>query len=148
MATLHLCAPQDMTRLAPLMARFAEEFRLPEPAAAREAAVAPLLAGSPYGAAYLIGPPRTPVGYLVVTFGWSIEFGGMEGWIDEIYIREAVRGRGIATEALAALIRALREVDVRALHLEADREDRAAQRLYLKSGFELRDRYSLMTYWL
>jgi ribosomal protein S18 acetylase RimI-like enzyme len=145
MAALTLCRPEDAERLADLMARFAAEYGLAGRDEARNTAVQPLLEGSPYGAAYLFGPPRAPTGYLVVTFGWSIELGGMEAWIDEIYVRTAVRGRGLATEALFALARALREAGVAAIHLEVDRDDPAAQNLYRKCGFALRDRYSLMT---
>jgi len=145
MAALSLCRPEDAERLTDLMARFAAEYGLAGQDEARNTAVQPLLEGSPYGAAYLFGPPRAPTGYLIVTFGWSIELGGMEAWIDEIYVRTAVRGRGLATEALFALARALREAGVAAIHLEVDRDDPAAQRLYRKCGFALRDRYSLMT---
>ena len=145
MAALTLCRPEDAERLADLMFRFAAEYRLAGQDEARNAAVRPLLEGSPYGAAYLFGPPRAPTGYLVVTFGWSIELGGMEAWIDEIYVRTAVRGRGLATEALFALARALREAEVAAIHLEVDRDDPAAQKLYHKCGFALREPYSLMT---
>lgn len=145
MAALTLCGPDEAERLADLMARFAAERGLAGRDEARAAAVIPLLDGSPYGAAYLFGPPRAPTGYLVVTFGWSLELGGMEAWIDEIYVRSAVRGRGLATEALFALARALRDAGVAAIHLEVDRNDPAAQKLYRKCGFALRDGFGLMT---
>ncbi len=145
MAALTLCGPEEAERLADLMSRFADEYGMAGRDEARNASVAPLLDGSPYGAAYLFGPTRAPTGYLIVTFGWSIEMGGMEAWIDEIYVRTAVRGRGLATEALFALARALRDAGVTAIHLEVDRDDPAAQKLYRKCGFAPRDRYSLMT---
>ena len=112
---------------------------------ARAAGLHPLLDGIPHGAAYLIGPPRAPIGYVVVTFGWSIEFGGMDGFIDEIFIRPGVRGRGIATEVLLALPRALADAGVKALHLEVGTENAVAQRLYGRAGFRLREGYHLMT---
>jgi RimJ/RimL family protein N-acetyltransferase len=69
----------------------------------------------------------------------------MDGFIDEIYLRPAVRGRGIALEALQSLRKTLQSAGLMALHLEVDREDSSSQRLYQKARFELRDRYSLMT---
>lgn len=113
--------------------------------AERTAALAPLLEGSPHGAAYLVGPSRAPIGYVIVTFGWSVEFGGMDGFIDEIYIRAAVRGRGIASEVLNALPAALAKAGVKALHLEVDRANAPVQRLYEKSGFTARPNYMLMS---
>lgn len=108
------------------------------------AAIAPLLSGTPHAVAYLIGPRRAPVGYIVVSFGYSVEFGGIDGFIDEFFVRANVRGRGIGSEVLAALLPALGEHGVKALHLEASGEN-AARRLYRKAGFKLREGYHLMT---
>ncbi|WP_425039136.1 GNAT family N-acetyltransferase [Primorskyibacter sp. S187A] len=144
-AALTLARPEHLERLVAMSGAFAEEMELPSDPDQRGAALLPLLEGSPHGAAYLIGPARAPVGYLVVSFGWSLEFGGLDGFIDEIYIRPAVRGRGMATEVLIALPKALAGAGLRALHLEVDKTDTKTQRLYAKVGFALRDRYQLMT---
>mmetsp|Transcript_6985 Transcript_6985/g.11259 ORF Transcript_6985/g.11259 Transcript_6985/m.11259 type:complete len:110 (-) Transcript_6985:2382-2711(-) len=105
----------------------------------------PLLDGIPHGAAYLIGPPRAPIGYIVVTFGWSVEFGGMDGFVDELYVRPGVRGRGIASEVLISLPRALAGAGLKALHLEVGAANENAARIYSRAGFRLRDGYHLMT---
>ena len=78
-------------------------------------------------------------------FGWSVEFGGMEGFVDELYIRPGVRGRGVATEVLMALPRALGAAGLKALHLEVSTDNDTAQRLYKRAGFQMRDGYHLMT---
>ena len=142
---LHLAASDDYEALDSLVAAFHAEMRITTTPDSRAAGLRPLLAGSPYGAAYLLGPRRAPVGYVVVTFGWSVELGGMDGFVDEIFIRPNVRGRGIATEVLNALPKALEKAELIALHLEVDRTDTAAQRLYQKAGFTPRERYMLMT---
>ncbi|MCR9125197.1 MAG: GNAT family N-acetyltransferase [Rhodobacteraceae bacterium] len=144
-AALHLAGPADLARLTGLVAAFHAEEGLPTDDAAREDALRPLLDGIPHGVAYLIGPQRAPIGYAVITFGWSIELGGMDAYVDEIYIRPGVRGRGIATEVLGRLPGALGPAGVKALHLEVDRENAAARRLYARSGFQPRARYMLMT---
>lgn len=142
---LHLARPEDLDRVLALADAFHTETGIASDAETRRAGLAPLLEGSPYGAVYLIGPARAPIGYVVVSFGWSVEFGGMDGFVDEIYVRPAVRGRGIATEVLTALPRALAEAGLRALHLEVDRQAETVQRLYARAGFAPRDRYMLMT---
>lgn len=144
-ASLHLAGPEDLPRLMPLVAAFHAEMRIDQSEEVRSNGLRPLLDGSPHGAAYLIGPARAPIGYIVVTFGWSVEFGGLDGFIDEIYVRPGVRKRGVASEVLNALPRALSAAGLRALHLEVDRENSATQRLYEKAGFVRRDRYMLMT---
>lgn len=144
-AALHLARPQDLDKLMPLVSAFHVEMGLGTEETALERALIPLLEGSPYGAIYLMGPARAPMGYVVLTFSWSLELGGMDGFIDEIYLRPAVRGRGIALETLQTLRKTMQSAGVTALHLEVDREDEAAQKLYRKARFELRERYSLMT---
>lgn len=145
MTALHLAKPEDLDRLLPLVAAFQAGEGIEQSAEKLTAALAPLLEGNPLGVVYLIGPARAPLGYIVVTFGWSLELGGMEAFVDELFIRPAVRSRGIASEVLATLPRALGEAGVRALHLEVDRTNEAAQRLYARARFEPRERYMLMT---
>ena len=69
----------------------------------------------------------------------------MDGFVDELYVRPGVRGRGIASEVLIALPRALAGVGLKALHLEVNSSNKSAQRLYRRAGFGLRDGYHLMT---
>jgi ribosomal protein S18 acetylase RimI-like enzyme len=144
-AALHLAKPDDLDRLDALAAAFQHEEGTTNTDADRRAALAPLLDGIPHGAAYLIGPARAPIGYIVVSFGWSVEFGGMDAIVDELYVRPGVRGRGIASEVLLTLPRALADAGVKALHLEVDHANETAQRLYQRSGFRARDGYKLMS---
>ena len=145
MTALHLARPEDLPRLLPLVAAFQQGEGIAESEEHVTNALAPLLEGNPLGAVYLIGPARAPLGYIVITFTWSLEYGGMDAFVDELYIRPAVRGRGIASEVLATLPRALGEAGVRALHLEVHHDNETAQRLYARAGFRPRDGYMLMS---
>ncbi|WP_171124695.1 MULTISPECIES: N-acetyltransferase [unclassified Ruegeria] len=144
-AALRLARPEDLDRLVGLVTAFHTEEGIAQDADQTRNALAPLLEGIPHGCVYLIGPGRAPLGYIILTFGWSVEFGGMDGFVDEIYIRPAVRGRGIASEVLLDLPKALAGAGLTALHLEVDRTNEAAQKLYLRTGFKPRDRYMLMS---
>jgi len=144
-AVLTLATIDHYDRLLPLVTAFHAEAGITLTDAQRAAAIAPLLEGSPHGAAYLIGPPRAPIGYIIVSFGWAVEFGGMDGFVDELFVRPGVRGRGIASEVLIALPRALSGVGLKALHLEVSTDNSGAQRLYKRAGFALREGYHLMT---
>ena len=144
-AALHLAREADADRLDALASACRAEMEIAAPDDTRRAALLPLLEGSPHGAVYLIGPARAPVGYAVVTFGWSLEQGGMTGTIDELYMRPPVRGRGIATEVLLSLAPALAEAGLRALHLRADAGNEAARRLCARAGFVAREGYMTLT---
>lgn len=144
-AALRLARPEDLDRLMALVSAFHSEEGIEQDDQKRRTALNPLLEGIPHGCVYLIGPGRAPLGYVILTFGWSVEFGGMDAFVDEIYIRPAVRGRGIATEVLLELPKALAGAGLTALHLEVDRTNEAAQKLYLRTGFKTRERYMLMS---
>lgn len=142
---LHLATPTDLDRLLPLVADFHNGQGIEQTPDQRIAALIPLLEGEPYGAIYLVGPQKAPVGYVVITFGWSVEFGGLDAFIDELYIRPGVRGRGMGSDVLTALPNALSQAGVKAVHLEVDRQNDTAQRLYMRAGFDRRDRHMLMS---
>ena len=145
-AALHLAAEDDADRLLPMIAAYHAHENIDQTDAARRDAILPLLQGSPHGAIWLIGPRRAPVGYIAISFGWSIELGGMDGFIDEFFIRPSVRGRGMGTEVLSQLIPQLARAGLKALHLEAQPDNAKARKLYEKRGFRLRDGYHLLTW--
>jgi ribosomal protein S18 acetylase RimI-like enzyme len=140
---LHLAGAGDLDRVLPMVARCHADMGVDSSEDTRLAAVQPLLEGSPLGAIWLIGPKMSPVGYVAVGFGWSIELGGMDAFIDELWVRDKVRGRGMGSEALAALQKALGEAGVKALHLEVANE--GASRIYRRAGFRPRP-HPLMTW--
>lgn len=144
MAKLHLATRDDMDKLLPMVTGFHTDEGIEMTEERRRSVLQPLLDGIPNGAVYLIGLRRAPVGYIALAFGYSIELGGYDGFVDEFWIRPAVRGRGMGTEAIAALAPVLRDAGITALHLEVGRQNPAAA-LYKRLGFEMRDGYSLMT---
>lgn len=144
-AALTLATTEHLEKLMALVTAFHEEAGITQTDEARRAGLIPLLEGIPHGVVYLMGPARAPIGYIVITFAWSLEFGGLDGFVDELYVRPGVRKRGVASETLLSLPRALAGAGLKALHLEVARDNEVAQRLYARAGFALRDGYQLMT---
>lgn len=142
---LQLATINDLDRLLPMVAAFHKETGIESDEAHRSSALRPLLEGEPHGAIWLIGPKIAPVGYVCVSFGWSIELGGLDGMIDEFWVREKVRKRGMGGEAMTALQKALQAAGVHALSLEVLGSDGAATRLYKRAGFKARGN-QLMTW--
>ena len=145
MTALTIAKPEDIDRLMKLVGDFHTEEGIAQTEEVRRAAILPLLEGSPHGVIYLAGPVRAPIGYVAVCFGWSIEFGGMDGFVDEIYIRPGVRGRGIGTEILLSLPKALARAGMKAIHLEVAQDNPRARKLYEKLGFQPREGFLLMS---
>lgn len=139
MTALTLARPDDLDRLLLLLVAHESEAGRSADEAALGRALVPLLEGSPHGAAYLIGPPRAPIGFTLLSFGWSVAAGGLVGRIEALHIRRAVRGRGIGAEVLVNLPRALAGAGLRALDIEIGREDVRARARLERLGFEARD---------
>lgn len=99
------------------------------------------------GRVFLILEEGEVAGYAVLTFGYSLEFHGRDAFVDEIYLRDEYRGKGIGKRALEFLSTVCAESGARALHLEVERRNTNAQQVYHKFGFEDHDRY-LMTKWI
>lgn len=111
------------------------------------AALAQLLSNDSYGLACLVLLDGEAAGYFVLAFGFSIEFRGRDAFIDELFVKEEFRGRGLGGAALRHAEGLCRERGIRALHLEVERENTAAQSVYRRAGFADHDRY-LLTKWL
>lgn len=109
------------------------------------AAIRPLLGQSDLGCAWFICADSQPIGYVVICFGYSIEFSGRDAFIDELFIIEAERGKGIGKTVLALVKAEAARLGVKALHLECARNNERAQRLYKSAGFVSRESFFLMS---
>ena len=87
------------------------------------------------GNLYVATADKTVVGYLAITFGFSFEYGGQDAFIDELYIVEKYRGKGLGQEAMKLAEIYCKNKGVQALHLEVERHRTAAISLYEKEVF-------------
>jgi len=135
--------PGDCTVLVDLMSEFYAESGYPLNRQRAEVAFSELLADQELGQVWLIEAEPGVVGYVVLTLGYSMEYGGRDAFVDDLFIRQPFRGRGLGKAALTELRTACAERGVRALHLEVGRDNAAAQSLYRQAGFLDMDRQLL-----
>lgn len=107
------------------------------------AAFAALLGDKQLGHVWLIQAGNDDVGYVVITFSYSMEFGGPNAFVDDLFIQTPFRSAGLGTAALQEVQAFCRERGVRALHLETGRDNAVAQALYRRAGFKGTDRQLL-----
>jgi ribosomal protein S18 acetylase RimI-like enzyme len=125
----------DLDELLALLERFnRSQGYTYDPATARHA-LGELLARTELGRVYRIVQGGVSVGYAALTFGWSLEWGGRDAFVDEIFVEEETRGRGVGRAALRALAAEAERLGVRALHLEVESANQAARALYRSEGF-------------
>jgi ribosomal protein S18 acetylase RimI-like enzyme len=142
---LQLAGITDLEVLMELMRGYYRDDHLHFEPALQRSAMLRLLEEPQWGRVWLIGLTDRIVGYVAVCFGFSLELAGNDAYVDEVYVVPDARGRGIGRHALQQLDQPLAQLGIRALHLEVDRENHSAQRLYSAIGYRKRERYFLMT---
>lgn len=144
--TFRIAENSDTQTLAKLIREFHEFEHLPFDDKTVHALIK-MLNDESLGRVLLIQQGSEAIGYIVLTFGYSLEFLGRDAFIDELYIQERHRGQGIGTRSMQFVENICPELGIQALHLEVDKNNTKAQSLYRQVGFQDHDRY-LMTKWL
>ena len=129
-ATLTRASAEHLPLLLELVAEFCEVDQHPYDPARVALALGPLLEDDQYGVVYLVNEHS---GYLVVTWGYSLESGGREALIDEIYLRR--RGEGLGSKVMDALFDDMAARGVVTMFLETETHNRRARRFYARQGF-------------
>jgi len=101
---------------------------------AQAAALTALIEGDTLGCVWLVVQAGAIIGYVVLTLGFSIESGGRDGFIDELYVLPSARDRGAGAKVLALVEQEARRRGVRRLYLEVGHGNRA-KTLYRRAGF-------------
>ena len=125
--------PGDLDVLVELAAEYCAADGHPFDAATVRAGFEPLLTDDRLGIVCVAQVDGTVDGYGVVTWGWSIEIGGLDVVLDEIFAR--TKGRGVGTALLHHLEADCRARGVKRIFLETELPNVDARRLYEREGF-------------
>jgi ribosomal protein S18 acetylase RimI-like enzyme len=130
----------DLADLLELMHEFYAEAGYSLNLDRARAAFLPLLAPGQLGQAWLAVVDGQVAGHVVLTFCSSMEYGGRSAFVDDLFVRPALRNRGVG-RALVDHARAICEaLGIRAMHLEVARTNGPAQSVYRAVGFGSTDR--------
>jgi len=146
-ATFRRATVANVAALLPLMQDFCSFERIAFDVPTRTALLERLISDERLGRLVLILHEERLAGYFVLGFGFSIEFGGRDALLDELYVVPEFRGVGLGTAALEHAFTLCRDAGISCLHLEADNFNERAHQLYLREGFKDHERH-LMTKWL
>jgi GNAT superfamily N-acetyltransferase len=75
------------------------------------------------------------LGYAVLTYDYSFECGGREGFVDELFVTEAARGKGVGRMLLDRLVSAAAEQSLGGLHIVVEQDNHAALAFYERCGW-------------
>lgn len=92
------------------------------------------VSSSPYAQAYIIEEENERAGYGLISLTYSSEVGGLTVLIEELYIRDKFRGRGLGNNFLD-FIHGTFAGRAKRFRLELTKTNGSAQRLYLRKGY-------------
>jgi ribosomal protein S18 acetylase RimI-like enzyme len=143
MLRLQPATPADLPALLPLMQDFYRGEALEFRPGYHDQALAKLLENPQLGHVWWITHQDRRVGYLVLTVSYSLEYGGLNGLIDELYLAPAHRGQGLGRATLEALEQTCQDLGIGVIYLEASHDNVPAQGLYRQQGFQDQRRFLL-----
>ncbi len=92
------------------------------------------------GKSWLIFSENEIVGYVILTFSFSFEYKGKIAFLDELYIKENFRGKGIGKLTIDFIKQQAIQLNVKLIYLEVENHNVKAQKLYLANEFEMHNR--------
>jgi GNAT superfamily N-acetyltransferase len=134
LTSVQLASLSDVQSLVELMHEFYAEssFTLDRTWAA--SSFTDLIAHPSLGGVWLIRVDGHVAGHVVLTVRYTMEFGGLSAYIDDLFVRALYRRRGAATAALDALLDECKRRGCLSLHVEVGHDNVAANALYSRYG--------------
>jgi ribosomal protein S18 acetylase RimI-like enzyme len=126
----------ELETLLPFVRGFYEHFAYPFSEVEKRGTLERVLRDPALGRLFFIASPAAdPFGYVFLSFYFSIEYGGLTAFIDEIYIAPGKRSEGLGSAALSSILGLAPALGLSAVHLEVERANTRAAELYARLGF-------------
>lgn len=135
---------EDVLRVAQLMAEFYKEEGYPFNDKATIENLYEFIEQPHLGAIFGAIHEHTLVGYIVITHGYSFEYGGRGAFIDELFVLSDFRGQQFGKKLLQHAFEYGQNQKLKTLHLEVELHKTKTRKLYEKFGFTSNNR-TLMT---
>ena len=124
----------DVPLLIELMTEFYAESNFPLPVVNARRAFERLLSDPRLGGVWIATTDEGAAGYVVLTVGFGMEYGGLRGFIDDLFVRPSARGRGVASALLTAMTEECVARAVLLLNVEVGPDNDVARRVYARAG--------------
>jgi len=98
------------------------------------------IADEKLGRAWLIYFEDEIVGYVILTFVFSFEYKGTIAFLDELYLNEKSRGKGIGKQVVDFIHQEAITLSLKIIYLEVEGHNEMAQKLYLSKDFVVHNR--------
>jgi ribosomal protein S18 acetylase RimI-like enzyme len=134
----------ELNILLNLVQEFHEVEKLPFMKSVDRSVLKDFLNNKSYGRSWLIYQPDLVIGYILITFSFSLEFHGRIACIDELYLKEQYRGQGIGERTLKFVEDTCITLKIQKIYLEVAQNNTRAQDFYHRVGYSDRNYYSMI----
>ena len=145
LVSFRACGPKDHDQLLKLVCAYYRFDKIPFDRRSLSKGLDTLLRNVSQGQAWLMENHKKAVGYAVLTYNFDLEYGGVEGMLTDLYVDKRYRNKGIGSLALFEIEDFCRERGVRAIELQVQHHNRAAETFYRKAGFQVLKRKVMLT---
>jgi ribosomal protein S18 acetylase RimI-like enzyme len=132
MVDIRRAVPGDLDRLVDLHREFCAVDAHPFDVERATAGFAPLLDDDRHGVVWIVDSPPA---YAVLTWGWSIEAGGAEAVLDEIFVAE--RDAGVGSSLIQHVLDDGRRRGLSRILLETETHNQRVREFYERHGFRV-----------
>jgi len=101
-----------------------------------EVGIESLLESPQFGRFWEVVAESGPVGYIVLTFGFDHEFGGLMGLVTDFFLVDSARGQGLGSAVLSEVLRHAKEAGCVYLELAVLDHNLHAAKFYERLGLK------------
>ncbi len=133
---VRVATADDIGPLVHLMDEFYAESGYQLDAQWAASSFAALCSRPDWGRAWLADSDGMPVGHAVLTVRYTMEHGGLSGYVDDLFVRPSFRRRGVASGLLREVFQDCRARGCKAVQVEVGGANVAARAVYAKFGLK------------
>ena len=135
-----IASENDIDLILDMMSEFYKHEQIKYNKEILRTAVIDIIQNPAFGKIWLISSDLEIVGYFALTFIFSMEYDGRNALLDEFFIKDSFRAKGIGKETLKFIEQQCKLNDIHAVHLQVNNFNPSAKKLYELFGFEVVDR--------
>ena len=131
-----LARKKDVPEILTMMEQFNSIDNYPFDRVKTEINLLEFLADQNLGRTWLIKIEHLVIGYFVLAYGFSFEYGGRDAFIDELYLKSEYRRKGIGRLVIDFIKQQAPKLGVGVIHLEVEQHNAGGVKLYTETGFK------------
>ena len=128
---------EDAEAVSQLMVRFRDDLGATRPPAEEIRASVERIIADDRAQFLLAADGARPLGVCQLRYRWSVWTSAEDCWLEDLYVTDEARRRGVGRALIEAALEAARERGCRRIELDVDEVNEAALALYRSCGFSL-----------